>query len=348
MSKSLSSHSSVKLAAFGELLCRLHCPSGKRLVRTERLELSFGGAEANVCVLLSRLGMQTRFITRLPENELSLGAEDQLRGHGVEVGGILHGGHKMGLYFTESGQLVRAGKVIYDRQHSSFAEMTPGMINWGEIFADCNWFHWSGISPAVSGTVAAVCKEALTRAKEQGMTVSADFNYRSTLWKYGMHPREIMPGLLESADVLVADPDAAKTYLGLSYDSSLDLVEDRFRKFAAGMHEKLPEMKTLAMSLRGNGSNGVLTYQGALLYKGEVFCSRIQEIPFIVDRIGSGDAFTAGLIYGLTHCSKPQEIIEFATACAVLKHSIEGDFALLSLQDVLDFMETGPTSRIIR
>ncbi|HTQ26816.1 MAG TPA: sugar kinase [Puia sp.] len=336
-----------RLAAFGELLMRLNSPPGKRLLRTDSLELSFGGAEANVCVLLSRLGMPAGFITRLPDNDMARAAIDQLRSNGVDTSAVMYGGDKMGLYFTEQGHMLRPGKVIYDRQHSAFASLSPGMIPWNEIFARVDWFHWSGISPALSQTAAAVCWEALLAAKEKGVTVSADFNHRSTLWKYGRHPSELMPELLSYCDVLVADPDAVRTYLGIHSDHELP-EEERFRTCVEAMQQKLPGMKTLAMSFRGTGVPGQPTYKAALFYKQACYFTTSHTLPIVIDRIGSGDAFTAGLIYALCHEHHPQSIIDFALACGILKHSIQGDFALLSKEEVTDYLQHGPTGRIIR
>jgi 2-dehydro-3-deoxygluconokinase len=196
--------------------------------------------------------------------------------------------------------------------------------------------------------VALVCREALEKANAMGMTISADFNYRSKLWQYGKHPRDIMPDLLSHADILVADPDAAHIYLGLSHGTAESHLPEKFGRLSEGMGARLPKMKTLAMSVRSQSSQGLPTYQAALQYKGEHYFSKIHEIPFTEDRIGSGDAFTGGLIYALGHRQNPQEIIDFAAACAVLKHSIQGDFALVSLEEILDFLRLGPTTRIIR
>ena len=345
MSKHIAEH--IRLAAFGELLMRLSCPKGKRFLKTETMDISFGGAEANVCVLLSRLGMQTEFISRLPENDIARAAVEQLKGQGVGTRHILPGGDKMGLYFTENGNMVRPGKVIYDRQNSSFTALSPGMIPWDEVFEQTDWFHWSGISPALSQTTAAVCWEALLQAKKRGVTVSADFNYRGTLWKYGRHPSDMMPELLSYCDVLVADTDSVKIYLGIHADEGLP-EEMRFRKCAEAIKEKLPSMKTLAMSFRGKGQWGQQTYRGALYYESECHFTAVHELPVVIDRIGSGDAFTAGLIYALTHRHEPGKIIDFALACGVLKHSIDGDFALLSKEEVLEYVNNGPTGRIIR
>jgi 2-dehydro-3-deoxygluconokinase len=337
----------TKLAAFGELLLRLNSPQGKRLQRTDTLDLSFGGAEANVCVLLSRLGMAARFISRLPENDLARAAVDQLRGNGVDTMGVMYGGEKIGLYFTEQGHMLRPGKVIYDRQNSSFASLTPGMIPWDLLFEQIDWFHWSGISPALSQTAAAVCLEALVHAKQKGITVSADFNFRSSLWKYGKKPADLMPELLSFCDVMVADPDSAKIYLGIHIENSLS-EEERFRKYAEAIGEKLPGMKSLAMSFRGLSPQGLQTYKAALYYKSECYFTGTHSLPTVIDRIGSGDAFTGGLLYALCHEHGPQQMIEFALACGILKHSMAGDFALLSKEEVFDYIHQGPTARIIR
>jgi 2-dehydro-3-deoxygluconokinase len=335
------------LVAFGEIMMRLNCPSGKRFQNSGSFEVLYGGAEANVCVFLSRLGLKSRFITRLPENDLAQGALDQLRSSSVDVSCIASGGSKMGLYFTEDGNLLRPSRVIYDRQDSSFAGIARGMVEWQKILDGTVWFHWSGIAPAVSETAAEVCLEALQSAKEKGTTISADFNYRSTLWNYGSHPSSVMPRLLSFCDVVTGDINSAAVYFGISVDNKLP-VEEQFRICAGLIKQKLPSMKVLAMSFRNTDSRQRQTYRGAIFFNNDFYFSECYNLPLIVDRIGSGDAFMGGLIYSIWKGWDPQKIIAFATASGLLKHSIAGDMCLLSEKEIQNFIDHGPDSRLIR
>jgi len=220
------------------------------------------------------------------------------------------------------------------------------VVDWHTCFDGVGWFHWSGIAAAVSQSSADATVEALAIAREKGLRVSADFNYRTTLWKYGKHPREVMPGLLQHSTVAVADLDSAAVYFGIETDRSAPL-EDRFRECSAALRTKIPGLEVLAMSFRT--PHGIQHgYFGALLYQGECYFSTRHELPFITDQIGSGDAFTAGMLYGLMRELPPQQIIEYAAACGALKQSIEGDWALVTKSEVEQFIQHGSTGRIIR
>jgi 2-dehydro-3-deoxygluconokinase len=337
----------IGFAAFGELMARLNCPKGQRLQQAHALNLSFGGAEANVCVLLSRLGIRSKFVSRLPENDLGIAARDSLRQQGVDTNALLYGGNKLGLYFTEDGNLIRSSRVIYDREHSSFSELAPGMIPWDEILSESNWFHWSGVGPALSRQMAAVYLEALEAASKMGLLISADLNYRSTLWNYGDSPSKVMGELLSFCEVITGDLDAAQKFLDIS-TSEQSGWEERFAQGARQMQLKLPKLKTLAMSFRNVGPSTEQSYSGALFDGHESHYSKIYYLPNAIDRIGSGDAFAAGLIYAMGENLVPREALSFATACGVLKHSLEGDFALLSLEEIKSFIHTGPSGRLIR
>jgi 2-dehydro-3-deoxygluconokinase len=333
--------------AFGEIMMRLNCPFGKRFQNSGYFDVLYGGAEANVCVFLSRLGLKTRYITRLPQNDLAQGAQDQLQSFGVDISCIEAGGSKMGLYFTEDGNLLRPSRVIYDRKDSSFAGIARGMIDWKKILDGASWFHWSGIAPAVSETAAEVCLEALESAKEGGITISADFNYRSTLWNYGRHPSSVMPKLLSFCDVVTGDINSSAVYFGISVDKQLP-AEEQFRICASLIKQKLPSVKVLAMSFRQSDSMQRQTYRGALFMDNAFYFSDSYNLPLIVDRIGSGDAFMGGLIYSIRDGSEPRKIIEFATVSGLLKHSIAGDMCLLSIKEIQDFIDHGADNRLIR
>ncbi len=336
----------IQLTAFGEFMLRLHSSENKRVLQTNSYNVYYGGAEANVCVLLARLGISTNYVTRVPENDIALAGISQLRSHGVGTDHILYGGDKLGLYFTEPGNSIRSTRVIYDRAGSSYASLHPGMIDWPEVMSGSSYFHWSGVAAAVSQGAADTCTEAMEVAKAKGLIISSDFNYRTTLWKYGRHPREIMPDLLRYSQVAVADLDAVTVYFGIKTDPEAP-IEERFRECSLALQEILPELKVLAMSFRKN-QGGRPVYSGALLYKNECYFSAGYELPFVTDQIGAGDAFTGGLLFGLMNGFEPGDIIRFATACGALKQSIPGDWAILNRAEIEQFILSGTSGRIIR
>jgi len=341
-----ASSGAPRLAAFGEFMLRLHSMEGRRFFQAGAYQPYYAGAEANTCVLLSRLGMPVRYITRLPDNDIAQAGVQQLSGQGVDTSHIVYGGDKMGVYFTEQGNGIRSTRVIYDRDGSSYARLLPGVIDWKKSLAGVPYFHWSGISAAVSAGAADVCAEALEVARQEGITISTDFNYRTTLWKYGKHPREVMPGLMQHTRVAVADLDSAAVYFGIQTDTTASL-EERFIQCSQALRERLPHLEVLAMSFRK--TQGIQhIYSGALLYKGDHYFSPRLELPFVTDQIGSGDAFTGGMLYGLMTDAMPQQIVDLATACGAIKQSIPGDWALIGKGELDQFIKNGVTGRIIR
>ncbi len=335
------------IIAFGEIMMRLHSRGGNRIIQSNSFDVAYSGAEANVAVLLARLGLDVKFISRLPQNDFAEAALNVLQSQKVDTSQVIRGGERLGLYFTEEGNQLRPSRVVYDRKNSSFATLSPGMIKWNEVFENAGWFHWSGISPALSQSLGDLCKEAINAAKKKGITISADFNYRSTLWDYGKKPAEIMPSLLIDCDLIVGDIDTAKTYFGITVAEDAS-AENRFKSFSEVLKKKLPSMKSLAMSFRGKNDLQQLTYSGALMKDGKYYFSKKYDIPLVTDRLGTGDAFNAGLIFNFIHQNDGQKAIEFATACGVLKHSIAGDLALINKEEIEKFIQTGPHDRVIR
>ncbi|SIN65611.1 sugar kinase [Chitinophaga niabensis] len=331
------------LAAFGEFLLRLHSNNGKRFQQTDGYTAYYAGAEANVCVLLARLGMKVEYISRVPDNDLSAAGLQQLRGHGVGTKHIVYGGSKLGLYFTEAGNQIRPTRVIYDRTGSSFAELQTGDINWSNVLEEQQYFHWSGVAAALSESAADVCKEAIEAARKKGITISADFNYRATLWKYGKAPKEVMPALLQHSQVAVADLDAVKIYYGIETDPGLSL-EERFRQTHKALKAHMPHLKTLGMSFRKPGG----IYCAALAHEDNYYYTEGFSLQNITDQIGTGDAFTAGILYGLMNKYPSQEIINFATACGALKQSIPGDWAVISKKEIEEMVANGVSGRVTR
>lgn len=336
-----------QVAAFGELMMRLSCPNGLRFAQADSFDTYYAGAEANVCVLLSRLGVSTRYITRLPENDLGYTAADHLQRNSIDTSSILWNGQKLGLYFTENGNSIRTTRVIYDRKNTAFTTLKKGEIDWKKALNGAKYFHWSGIAAAVSESAMEVCKEGIQAAKEMGLIISADFNYRSTLWDYGKHPSEIMPELLQYSDMVVADLDSANVYLGIETDKNAK-TEVRFEQCANALKQHIPSLKTLGMSFRKSGENFLHQYSGAIMHEGGLHFSKIHTLPAITDQIGSGDAFTAGLLFSRINNYEPSEAINFATACGVIKQSIKGDFALIRKEEVESLVKSGISGRILR
>lgn len=332
-----------KIALFGEYLLRLTPPSQQKLVQADSLEMHWAGSEANIAVSLSIFGSPALYITALPENELTRSGLAQLYKYGVQTRLLPEKNSRVGTYYYESGQGVRSGRIIYDREYSTFSFLTAGKHNWNELLEGCDWFHWSGITPALNEGTTAVCHEALKVAKQKGLTISADFNYRGTLWKYGKKCNEVMPALLEYCDVLLADVDTAKLYFGMEPDPA-NLVESTFDL----LKKRLPAVKNIAMTMRVQESASSNQYIGHLWNEGKIYTSRPYAIQQIAERIGAGDAFMAGLIHSLSTQRSLQDTIEFATACGVIKHSITGDFNIAGKDEILTVIQQGGSGRIIR
>ncbi len=334
------------VVCFGELLLRLDT-GVQRFSQAQQFQAGYVGSEANVAVLLSRLGIHTRLASVLPANELGSAARDQVRQHGIDTSSILFREGRIGVFFSESAASLRPGHIIYDRAHSAFAELKPGEIDWKTVFKGAEWFHWSGISPAVSHNVALVCREALQEARQSGLKISADFNYRSKMWKYGKHPAEVMPELLSYCDVIYGDIDTATIYFDINTNPALSR-DEALLSCGEALKKRLPHVKSLAMTFREQLPAGSQAYSGVLLHD-KLYHSRVFELGTIVERIGTGDAFMGGLIYALLHEEEPQHAINFAVAAGALKHAIAGDAALTSRDEIESLLKTGSTfGRIIR
>jgi 2-dehydro-3-deoxygluconokinase len=337
-----------KVVCFGELMMRLNTPSHQRFLQANALEVFFGGSEANVSVLLSRLGTPATFVSALPENDLGQSAIEAVTRHRVDTSFVHRDANRMGVYFTETSNTLRPSKVIYDRKNSSFACLHAGIIPWEKVFENADWFHWSGISAAVSAGGASVCLEALKAAKTAGVKISADLNYRSTLWNYGKQPSEVMPELLSYCDVITGDIDTAEIYFGIKIDKTLSR-EGSLKECGRRLKEKLPAMQLLAMSFRESRDSGSQLYSGVLISDTHVYSSAIHEFGDVVERIGSGDAFMGGLIHGLRENYSHQQAIDFAIAAGALKHSVPGEFAIISKMEIENLLTHGNAKgKIIR
>lgn len=334
---------------FGEILLRLSTESHKLFDQSECLEVHYGGSEANVAVSLAMMGMDVRMISKLPDNDLTEHALATLKRHGVDTRFVKRGAGRFGLYFLEQGSSVRGSKVIYDRDYSSFAQFKMSDMNWNEILGGSDWFHISGISPAVSQAAADVCLEVVKIARSFGMKISMDLNYRKNLWKYGKQPSEIMPEMVRYADVLLGDPATANLMLGkkVPVKSFYARPEDLLDSYSA-LKEQFPNLEYMAMTLREVKSANHNIVGGALFHDGKIVGARPVEVTPIVERIGGGDAFMAGLIFGIINGKSLDYTVNFATVASVLKMTIPGDFSLFTKAEIEAYMDSDNSGKIQR
>ncbi len=342
-----------KVVTFGEIMLRLSPPGFQRFIQARFFDATYGGGEANVAIALANFRVPVEFVTRLPPNDLGDACLNFVRQFGVRVDNIVRGGDRLGIYFLETGAVQRGSKVIYDRANSSFATITPGMIDWEKVFSDACWFHWTGITPAISRGAAEACLEAVQRAKDMGLTVSSDLNYRAQLWRWGRAANEVMTELLRYADVAICNEEDAEKVFGIKAPG-VDVVSgkveaEKYLPVAQRLMEIFPNLKKVAITLRGSISASHNTWSG-ILYDGEKFyIAPVYQITHIVDRVGGGDAFAAGLIYSLLKFDDDlQRVLNFAVAASCLKHTIIGDSNMVTVDEV-ERLAAGITSgRIAR
>lgn len=336
-------------------MLRLATPGYERFCQASQLIATFGGGEANVAVSLANYGMQTEFVTRLPQNDIAESCMMELRKHNVETNYIVRGGERMGIYFLETGAVARGSKVIYDRSHSAIAEIQPGMIDWREVLKDADWFHWTGITPAISQGAADTCLEAIQIANQMGITVSVDLNYRKNLWKYGKSASEVMPALVKCCDIVLGNEEDAEKVFGIKPEgfdvtkTGGDIEGAEFESVCKQLMEKFPQAKKVIITLRGSINANHNTWGGVLYSNGKLYQSRRYDITHIVDRVGGGDSFMGGLIYGLlNYPNDDQHALEFAVAASCLKHTIYGDFNLVSVAEVENLIKGDVSGRVAR
>lgn len=338
-----------RVVAFGELMLRLSPPEGIRLRQATCFDVNHGGAEANVAVSLAQWGLPSRYVTALPQHEVGQAAVDKLRALGVDTSAILRRGDRIGIYFLEHGASQRPSRVIYDRTGSAVSRLRPGEVDWDAIFADAVWFHWTGITPALSESAAELTLEAVRAAKRLGLTVSADLNYRSKLWSHE-RAASVMTPLMEYVDVLVGNEEDPANVFGIAAGETD--AERGALDFAAyeGVTRQLVErfgLRTAAITLRESHSASENTWS-ACLHDGERFLRGPSYRIHLVDRVGAGDAFTAGLIYSALTGKSSREALEFAVAASCLKQTISGDFNLVSVVEVQALAAGGGAGRIRR
>ncbi len=341
-----------KIITFGEVMLRLATPDFLRFSQSSHLISTFGGGEANVAVSLANYGLDAAFVTRIPDNDIGEWCLKDLRKWGVDTSNIIRGGERLGVYFLETGAVSRGSNVVYDRADSAIAGIQPGMIDWDKVFEDADWFHWTGITPSISEGAASVCLEAIQKATEKGLTVSCDLNYRKKLWKWGKSAGEVMPDLVEGCDIILGNEEDAEKVFGIKPEDA-DVTKGHveagaYQSVTEQLMEKFPIAKKIIITLRGSVSASHNTWSG-VLYNGEkLLKAPVYQITHIVDRVGGGDSFMGGLIYGLLAYENDQEALNFAVAASCLKHTIYGDFNMVSVKEVEKLMEGDASGRVSR
>ncbi|MCL2009206.1 MAG: sugar kinase [Synergistaceae bacterium] len=342
----------AKYVTFGEVMLRLTPPGSETLFQTPRLVATFGGAEANVSVSLANYGEDVSFVSAVPQNPIGDALIRELRGFNVCTKRVRRSGDRLGIYFAETGASMRPSKVVYDRAHSSISEVKPGDFDWDAILEGAKWFHTTGIAPAIAKGTAEVVLEAVKKAKEKGLTVSCDLNYRKKLWKWGKTPQEVMSEMARYIDVMIANEEDCQKCLGVELDvdvTSGKLDVSKYEGLAKKVMSAYPNVKYLAVSLRESMSADWNNWSIVLASKDAFHVSKKYEIRDIVDRIGGGDSFGSGLIWGMNNLKGDlQAAAEFAAAASALKHTIYGDYNRVTLEDVLNLTGGDASGRVQR
>lgn len=341
----------AKVVTFGEIMLRLNPPSFQRFVQANSFDVSYGGAEASVAISVANFGISSAFVTSLPKNEVGQAAVNYVRRFGVDTSYIFRDGDRIGIYFLEVGANQRPSKVIYDRAHSSIAEVKAGTISWSKIFEDSEWFHFTGITPAISQSAADMCLEAVEEAKKRGLTISCDMNYRAKLWKYGKTANEVMSRLFGFVDIAIGNEEDCEQVFGIKgadVEVAKEVSAEKYLKVASQLKEQFNNLKKICITLRGSISASHNTWT-AVLYDGkQLFTTTKYDITHIVDRLGGGDAFAGGLIYSLASGKDDQEALDFAVAASALKHSIFFDPNLVTIDEVKNLIKKGGAGRVQR
>jgi 2-dehydro-3-deoxygluconokinase len=346
----------TRVVTLGEIMLRLKSPQFERLFQSPLLEATFGGGEANVAVSLARFGLDAAFVTVLPANPIGEAALAELRRQNVDTSRIARRGERLGIYFLETGADQRPSVVIYDRNHSSMTEAGPGTFDWDVIFDGADWFHISGITPALSQATADLSLQAVQAARKRGVTVSCDYNYRGKLWKYGKQAPDIMRELVRHIDVGIANEEDCQHSLGITTEDNaneqqatqgkLSLV--RYEALCRKMFEAFPNLKYQAITLRESRSASHNGWSACLANGRAFFASTSYDLAHIVDRVGGGDSFAAGLIYGLATGMEEEKALNFAVAASALKHTIPGDLNLVTLAEVQHLLGGNASGRVQR
>lgn len=340
-----------KFLTFGELMLRLKSPGRERLMQSPSLEATFGGGEANVAVSLANYGLDAEFLSVIPSNSIGDAAIGELRRFNVGTDKIIRTDGRMGIYYLETGANQRASKVIYDRAYSAISMFDPEKYDWDSIYNNVTWLHISGITPAISEQTKDASIASVKEAKKRGITVSIDLNYRKNLWKYGVDAKEVMSVMTEYADVIIANEEDCQKSLGLECKSNVEggkLDNEDYRNLSNSLLERYPNVKKVAITLRESKSADINFWAAALNNGTDFIVSRKYEMYDIVDRVGGGDSFAGGLIYGLNVLGDDREALEFAVAASCLKHTIDGDFNRVTVDEVLKLAKGDGSGRVQR
>jgi 2-dehydro-3-deoxygluconokinase len=339
----------TKVITFGEIMLRLSSAGNLRFSQSNNFEATYGGGEFNVAVSLANYGINTEFVTRIPDNEIGHCALKEVRKMNVISENVLFGGDRLGIYFLETGAGARGSNVVYDRANSAMATLEKGLFDWNKIFKNATHFHWSGITTAISATAAEACLEAVEVAHQLGLTISCDLNYRSKLWKYGKTPSQVMPELLKYTNIILGDIDTAYFMLNQEKVNPDYQAVNSLPVLYNKLFELCPNLKIAATTLRYSVS---ATHQriGGILYDGKtIYKSDVREINPVVDRVGSGDAFMGGLLYGLIENKENhKQTVDFAVAACCLKHTIAGDYNLVTTKEVKNFISDNGSGLVSR
>ena len=340
-----------KYITFGEIMLRLKPPNWERFFQSPLLEATFGGGEANVAVGLARFGLDVAYVSVIPNNPIGDACVRELKRQGVDTSLMVRKGNRLGIYFLEDGANQRPSVVIYDRSHSAIAEARPGDISWDKVFDEVNWFHITGITPAISLSASELSLESVKKAREKGITISCDLNFRKDLWKYGKPAPEVMTELVKYVDIALGNEEDCQKSLGVKVDVDVEsgkLPTERYRELTDKVLNLYPNIKKIALTLRESHSANYNGWSAVLNNREEFFISQKYEIHDIVDRVGTGDTFAAGLIYGINNLNSDKEALEFAVAASCLMHSIPGDLPLLSVEEVKSLAEGTGSGRVQR
>jgi 2-dehydro-3-deoxygluconokinase len=340
-----------KYLTFGEIMLRLKPPHGERFFQSPLLEATFGGGEANVAVGLARFGLKVAYVSVIPKNAIGDACIGELRRQGVDTSLIIRKGNRLGIYFLENGANQRPSMVIYDRSYSAIAEARPGDISWDKVFDEVNWFHISGITPAISLTASELSLEAVKKAREKGITISCDLNFRKNLWKYGKSASEVMGELVKYVDIALGNEEDCQKSLGVKVEIDVEsgkLQIPQYQELTDKVLSLYPNLQKIAITLRESHSADYNGWSAVLNNRKEFLVSKKYEIHNIIDRVGGGDTFAAGLIYGVTNLPSDKEALEFAVAASCLMHSIPGDLPLLSVEEVNSLAGGAASGRVQR
>jgi len=340
-----------KYITFGEIMLRLKPPNWERFFQSPLLEATFGGGEANVAVGLARFGLNVAYVSVIPNNSIGDACIGELRRQGVDTSLIMRKGNRLGIYFLEAGANQRPSKVIYDRSYSAIAEAKLGDINWDKVFDRVSWFHISGITPAISLSASELSLEAVKKAREKGITISCDLNFRKNLWKYGKSTPQVMGELVKYIDIAIGNEEDCQKSLGIKVDIDVEsgrLQAERYRELTEKVLSLYSNIKKIAITLRESRSANYNGWSAVLNNRKEFLISKKYKIHNIIDRVGGGDTFAAGLIYGFNDLHSDREALEFAVAASCLMHSIPGDLPLLTVEEVKNIAGGATSGRVQR